>query len=199
MMNRFATVLVALVALSATSVNAFAFSSRTASSPVADEAVAIYAKAYPFDRAPPKKDIVGNFGMPSKLSERKPNSKSRLTDISEADARATFAEISRLYNEERALEMVKAMPICLAFNRDRFAECLDIFEERFGLEAAQDMVKRNPGLLAIAPKDAVSADDSAMAFSYIIAFTRPVGPFLLGGLLLALLTPFIEKVSGISF
>lgn len=201
--TRFATLL-ALVTISASSINAFSFSTAKASSPVMDEAIAIYDQKFPFGREPPKKDFRGDFGMPNQdidgtRIKKDYGTPSRMTDITEAEARAAFTELSKLYTEDRAIEMVKAMPICLAFDKNRWAECLDIFAEEFGLEAAQDMVKRNPGLLAVKPKDAASTDASAMAFSYIIAITRPAGPFLLGGLLLALLTPFFKTVTGIDF
>ena len=202
MTSRFAA-LVALVAVASTS----AFSTPSpASTPLMDEAIAIYDSKFPFGRGPPKRDFRGDFGMPNQdfdgtrvKTTNNDETPARLTDITEEQARGTFAELTKLYTEDRAIEMVKAMPICLAFKKDRFAPCLEIFAEEFGLEAAQDMVTRNPGLLAVKPKDAAATDASAMAFSYIIAFTRPAGPFLLAGLLLALLTPFIKSVTGIDF
>lgn len=125
--------------------------------------------------------------------------KKRLTDISEQQARATFSELVKLYGDDRALDMVKAMPICLSFKKDRFAPCLAAWGEIFGLEQAQDMVKRNPGLLAVRPDEAAKASESSMVFSYIVAFTRPAGPFLLALLCFAVLTPFIEALTGIQF
>jgi hypothetical protein len=61
------------------------------------------------------------------------------------------------------------------------------------------MVARNPGLLAVRSDEAAKASDSTMVFSYIVGYTRPLGPFLLLSLLLLLLTPVIEGVTGIQY
>jgi hypothetical protein len=126
-------------------------------------------------------------------------SKKRLTDITPEQAKKSFNELARLYGDERALGMVKAQPICLAFDSTRFSATCDAWTEVFGLEKTQEMVARNPGLLAVRPGEAAKASDSTMVFSYIVAATRPLGPVLLVTLLLAVLTPLIESVTGIQY
>lgn len=166
--------------------------------------MAIYDKKFPFGREPPKSNFMGDFGMPNqdfdgtRLKKKYATSK-RLTDISPAQAKQAFLELARLYGEERALAMVKAQPLCLAFDVKNFAKSLAAWAEVFGLEAAQEMVARNPGLLAVRPDEATNATDSTMAFSYIVAATRPLGPVLLAGLFFLLLTPTIESLTGIQY
>lgn len=177
---------------------------KVSGSPLAPEAVAFYDKNFPFGREPPKANFLGDFGMPNqdfdgtRIKSKNP-SKKRLTDITEAQAKKSFNILANLYGDERALGMVKAQPICLAFDTNNFAACLDNWSEVFGLEGAQAMVARNPGLLAVRPEEAAKATDSTMAFSYIVALTRPVGPLLLAGTLFLILTPLIESVTGIKY
>jgi hypothetical protein len=121
----------------------------------------------------------------------------RLTDITEQEAKASFTELAKLYGEERALDMVKALPICLAFDKKAFAASLSAWSEIFGAEESKDMATRNPGLLAVRPDEAGKATDSTMTFSYIVAYTRPLGPVALPLLGFLLLTPVIEYYTGI--
>jgi hypothetical protein len=179
-------------------------SKKVSASPLAEEAVAIYNKNHPFGREPPKPNPMGDFGMPNqdfdgtRVKSKNP-SKKRLTDITPEQAKKSFNELARLYGDERALGMVKAQPICLAFDSTKFAQTCAGWTEVFGLEATQDMVARNPGLLAVRPEEAAKATDSTMAFSYIVAFTRPLGSVLLATLLLLLLTPAIESLTGVQY
>lgn len=143
----------------------------------ANEAVAFFDSKYP-------------FGRPSGDSPR-------FSDISEARARQAFGELSKLYGDEEALDMVKALPVILCFDCEEWQGSLDAWEEIFGKEQAMGMVGRNPGLLAVSAYQAAATEDSAMVFSYIIAATRPFGNILLPGLLFCLLTPAIEAVTGI--
>ena len=83
--------------------------------------------------------------------------------------------------------MVKILPMTLQFKRENFADCLDSWEEQFGLEKAQEMVLRNPGLLGVRPEQTDSAE-SAMFFSYVVAVTRPLPNIIAAGGLLAILT-----------
>jgi hypothetical protein len=83
-----------------------------------------------------------------------------------------FNELARLYGDEEALDMVKIMPRVLRFKSENFERCLNSWEEQFGLENAQKMVQRNPGLLGIPP--VLTGDDKPAYFmSYVIAATRP--------------------------
>lgn len=93
------------------------------------------------------------------------------SDEQKAGCIENFNELSRLYGDEGALQIVKIMPKSLTIKREYFAPCLDNWEEQFGLEKAQAMVLRNPGLLAVKPDETDSAE-SSMAFSYLVAVTR---------------------------
>jgi hypothetical protein len=83
-----------------------------------------------------------------------------------------FNELARLYGDKEALEMVKIMPRVLRFNADNFDPCLESWTEQFGLERAQAMVRRNPGLLGVRPDQTEDAD-SSMYGSYFVAAIRP--------------------------
>ncbi|CAJ1960583.1 unnamed protein product [Cylindrotheca closterium] len=93
--------------------------------------------------------------------------------------------------------MVKTEPLSLAFDSSVFADTFAIWAEKFGEEETKDMVLRNPGLLSVQPVYAKKTDDSTMAFSYIIAATRPIGAFGPALIVLLVLTPVIEAVTGI--
>jgi hypothetical protein len=178
-----------------------------AKSTFADEAIAAFDKRFPFGREPIKQspfmDALLSAGVPARDidgTEYKMNGDARgkrLTDITEKQARATFAELAKLYGEERALEMTKALPVCLTFDKTWFAGALKEYVGIFGEEEAKAMVCRNPGLLAIRPAEAAKATDQTMKASYLIAATRPYGKVLLPTLALLLLVPAIEAVSGI--
>eukprot|EP00587_Corethron_hystrix_P010714 CAMPEP_0113300182 /NCGR_PEP_ID=MMETSP0010_2-20120614/1920_1 /TAXON_ID=216773 ORGANISM="Corethron hystrix, Strain 308" /NCGR_SAMPLE_ID=MMETSP0010_2 /ASSEMBLY_ACC=CAM_ASM_000155 /LENGTH=207 /DNA_ID=CAMNT_0000153567 /DNA_START=119 /DNA_END=742 /DNA_ORIENTATION=- /assembly_acc=CAM_ASM_000155 len=109
----------------------------------------------------------------------------------------TFNELASIYGKENAIEMVKIQPLCLAFNRSYFAECFKTFSEKFGDEDAIGMVTRNPGLLGVSPTQALKTDDSAMTFSYIIAFTRPLGKAGLYVVFTLFFFPTLEVLTGI--
>lgn len=174
----------------------------------ADEAVSIYDAKYPFDRPPLEKSSLTeflSFGVPNtdvdgtqyKTYDRSATPGPRLTDISEKDARATFNELAKCYGAESALEMTKAQPLILTFKRDVFAASLKEYSAIFGEEEAKAMVGRNPGLLAVKPVEAAKATDQTMQASYLIAATRPFGDVLLPSILLLLLVPAFESVSGV--
>ena len=126
--------------------------SSLAASPLADDALASYPYAF-------------------KSSD---SEEGGLWQISEAQAVKAFDELARLYGDEAALDMVKIQPLALATNPDNFGQTLDVWTETFGLEMAQGMVKRNPGLLLIKPKLAETDAAGAMAWSFVIWATRPV-------------------------
>jgi hypothetical protein len=109
------------------------------------------------------------------------------SDADKFDKSQTFNEMARLYGDKEALEMVKICPQTLKFKRENFQRCLDSWEEQFGLEKAQAMVLRNPGLLGIRPEQTDGAE-SSMVFSYIVALTRPLPKIIAAGGLLAILT-----------
>jgi hypothetical protein len=174
----------------------------TKSSPFMDEAVQIFDKTYPFGRDPPKTIGLGNFGMPDRdidgtVVKKYKSSNKRLTDITEQEAKASFAELAKVYGDERALDMVKSFPLCLAFDKSAWAKSLALWAEKFGEEESKEMVRRNPGLLALKAKEAAKANDSTMQFSYLVAITRPAGSILLPTLLALLLVPAVEQLTGI--
>jgi hypothetical protein len=149
-------------------------------SPLAKEAAEIFNKKYPFD-----KDT-------TTVRERR-----SLADISETEAISSFNAIASVYGDDRSIEMVKISPLCLAFESKYLGEVFNLWAEQFGEEETKDMVLRNPGLLSVQPSLAKKTDDSTMVFSYIIAATRPIGAFGPVLIILLLLTPFIESVTGI--
>lgn len=196
--------ILAIITVSLSQTTAFftATKPKIGGSPQADQAIGIFNEKYPFDRPPvkpsnarrtlPVRDIDGSL-----VASRGPGNK-RLTDIDEKRARQAFAELARIYGPDEALEMVKILPLCLSFNYKEFGPAFDGFTEAFGdSEAVQAMVLRNPGLLACKQKDAVAATSQTMTFSYILAYTRPVGPLLLGLTGFALASLPIEAFTGI--
>ncbi|KAL3773042.1 hypothetical protein ACHAWO_004201 [Cyclotella atomus] len=109
------------------------------------------------------------------------------SDSDKFEKSQTFNEMARLYGDKEALEMVKICPQTLKFKRENFQRCLDSWEDQFGLEKAQGMVLRNPGLLGIRPEQTDGAE-SSMVFSYIVALTRPLPKIVAVVGLLAILT-----------
>lgn len=149
-----------------TSLHLFGAKQKTApskaSSPLLEEALS----AYPFKFRPE--------------NEAKSGTKASCT--------AAFNELARLYGDEAALNMVTLMPGALKFNTDNFAPCLDAWTEQFGLESAQGMVGRNPGLLGVSLREAEAPAEASMALSYVVAATRPLPKILALGLVVAIAT-----------
>lgn len=174
------------------------------SSMAADQAVSIFQQAFPkketYTAAPwvswgvPGQDLDGTEIKVAKAGQ----AGKRLSDIDAQQCRASFAALSKVYGEEEALEMTKIMPIILTFDKQCFAPSYKEWSDIFGADEAKAMVLRNPGLLAVAPKEAATSTDQTMTFSYIVAYTRPLSKILLPGLLFLLVTPAIEAVTGVS-
>ncbi len=169
--------------------------------PNAAEAVEIYNERYTSKKT--FSSIIPNsFGLPvtdfdgTKVSSDKPNTK--LFSEDDKERTLTFQAIASLYGSEEALEMTRAQPGILAFDKKNFKPALEAFSEVFGEEEAKGMVMRNPGLLYVKPENAATADDLTMNFSYVIAITRPVGPVLLYGVLALLCVPVLEGITGVS-
>eukprot|EP00571_Detonula_confervacea_P011169 CAMPEP_0172310672 /NCGR_PEP_ID=MMETSP1058-20130122/12387_1 /TAXON_ID=83371 /ORGANISM="Detonula confervacea, Strain CCMP 353" /LENGTH=194 /DNA_ID=CAMNT_0013023579 /DNA_START=46 /DNA_END=630 /DNA_ORIENTATION=- len=144
-----------------TSLHAARSKNKKGSSPLLDEALA----AYPFQFRPDNETT----GTAKYVSQN-------------------FNELARLYGDEEALAIVKLEPSALRFPGDNFAPCLDAWTEQFGLEAAQAMVGRNPGLLGVLPKQAREPAEASMALSWVVAVTRPLPKIIAVGGLLAILT-----------
>jgi hypothetical protein len=181
------------------------FAAPTAKSAIkpADQAVVIYQTKYP-DKGPRKrawnsaagmnpKDLDGTTYSVAKTAEMGKT----FADRNEKDLKACFQDLSKVFGTEDALQMVKDFPIVLAITRKDLQPVMKAFSETFGEEDAAAMVKRNPGLLFLRPPVAATADDLTMKFSYIIAFTRPVGPLILVTLLALVCEPAFESFSGI--
>lgn len=119
-----------------------------------DEAVAIYSNRYPFNRPPPPP--ASRFGLPLRdldgttvlLKSATTGERKRLTDLSEKQVRANFVAMAKVYGEDQALEMVRALPVALSFNAKNFAPTLTAFAERFGEEESKAMVLRNVRITA---------------------------------------------------
>ncbi len=197
---------IALLVSCLPSANGFFQSAAKKSSPLAQEAVQIYGDKYNYNK-PPKEDTVfdsiSRIGVPktdidgSQVMRAKAQPGRRITDMKEAEVAATFSGIAAVYGDERAIEMVRTFPFCLSFDKKSFAPTFAIWAEIFGEEETKDMVSRNPGLLAIQPKDAGINTDNTMMFSYIIAATRPIGLFGPAGIFALLMVPVIEGTTGI--
>jgi hypothetical protein len=174
-------------------------------SPLAKEAAEIFNKKFPFDRDTITSSPLGSLGVPSqdidgtklKSAPKEAGERRSLADISETEAISSFNAIASVYGEDRAIEMVKISPLCLAFDSKFVGEVFNLWAEQFGEEETKDMVLRNPGLLSVQPSLAKKTDGSTMVFSYIIAATRPIGAFGPVLIILLLLTPYIESVTGI--
>eukprot|EP00980_Cylindrotheca_fusiformis_P002972 scaffold688_cov105-Cylindrotheca_fusiformis.AAC.1 len=176
-------------------------------SPLAKEAAEIFNKKYPFDRdVATSANPLGSLGVPDKDFDgtelkkspaQRTEGRRSLADISEEEAIFNFNTIAGIYGEDRAIEMVKVSPLCLAFDSKVLGEVFNIWAEKFGEEETKDMVLRNPGLLSVQPSLAKKTDDSTMVFSYIIAATRPIGAFGPVLIILLILTPLIEAITGI--
>ena len=169
---------------------------------ILEEACAIYNKRFESKRKPKSRPFFASWGMPKRdidgteigaIGEGGSPMGKSLFDIDDARMRTSFTEIARLYGEDNALDMVKALPNVLAFDSSNFAPALDAFGEIFGEDEANAMVIRNPGLLAVSPKNAATSSDQTMQFSYIIAATRPIGKAGLPAILSLLSIPGIEK------
>ena len=131
---------------------------RRKSSPLVEEALGEYKFTFR-----PDNELPGTKGRP-------------IFSTSEKQARETFNELARLYGDQEALDMVKIQPMVLCFQSKNFEPCLEAWTEQFGLEAAQAMVGRNPGLLGVSPQLAAQPAEASMGLSYIVAFTRPSIP-----------------------
>ena len=179
------------------------------SSPRTQEAVDLWDATYPFNRQPIQQDDsvldkIGNFGVPQMdldgtkvFKAAAGQKKRRLTDVTEQDVATNFNALATVYGDDRALDMVTIFPICLSFNSNEFQPTYAAFSDIFGPDEALGMVSRNPGLLAVKADDATGSNAQTMAFSYIVAITRPIGklgPVLIGGLLTI---PGIENVAGL--
>jgi len=141
---------------------AFKRKSKSSSSPPASPLVEEALGEYKF-KFRPENELPGTKGRP-------------MIATSEKQARRTFNELARLYGDEPALEMVKIQPIVLCFQSKNFEPCLQAWTEQFGLESAQKMVNRNPGLLGVSPQLASQPAEASMALSYVVAVTRPSVP-----------------------
>jgi len=181
---------------------------KTNISPITKEAVEIWGAKYKFDRAPRTKnflDDISKLGVPKNDPfDGTPISKTpegevgfRFTDLSEEDIINNFSALAVVYGEERSIEMVKIFPLCLSFDTKIFSETFQVWSEIYGEEEAKNMVSRNPGLLAVEPKDASSSTDQTMAFSYVVSATRPIGLFGPIGIVALISVPGIEAATGI--
>jgi len=142
------------------------------------EAVAVYQTRYP------------PTGKPNTLADKDPKILA-----------TTFTEMARIYGPDDSLTMVQTSPLIMAARSQDFAATFAAFGETFGEDETLAMVKRNPNLLFVPPTGvggADSANDLTMQLSYVVAFTKPAGPFLLGGLALLLALPGIEASTGIN-
>lgn len=95
---------------------------RAKSTPQQDQAIEIFRAKFPFGRPPLKPNKLLTIGMPNNYAPKAKAGTSsasdrgkRLSDITEAQARASFSELARLYGPDEALSMVQVKPIVLSF------------------------------------------------------------------------------------
>ncbi|KAL7543269.1 hypothetical protein ACHAXR_012600 [Thalassiosira sp. AJA248-18] len=169
--------------------------SAVKSSPLAEEAIALYNTKYS-GGGTRQKFFFESWGMPD--SYEKPEDSGAIFERKADELKNAFNTLSSLYGEEESLKMVKIQPGILAFNKDNFGPSLDAFGENFGYEESKEMIIRNPGLLAVKPANAATADDLTMQLSYVVEFTRPIGA--LGPIIIVALlsVPAIEAATGVS-
>ena len=153
-------------------VDALAFGNKGPTSSLASEAVSIY------------------------LTKLKPK-EGTFVDRSEEELKVCFQELSEIFGQDDAMDMVKRGPKVLASYPSVFKESMEEYSKIFGEEEAKAMVKRNTGLLFVQPVDARDVDDTTMKMSYVIAFFQPLGPYWLYGMLALLATGPFESFTGI--
>mmetsp|Transcript_59391 Transcript_59391/g.66465 ORF Transcript_59391/g.66465 Transcript_59391/m.66465 type:complete len:224 (-) Transcript_59391:56-727(-) len=179
-------------------------------SPITQEAVDIWGAKFSYDPAPPREknflNDIARLGVPKNdpfdgtpiYTKKSPDEVGfRFTDLTETEIINNFSALAAVYGEERSIEMVKIFPLSLSFDSKIFSETFSVWSEIYGEEKAMDMVSRNPNLLAVGPKDAPNSTDQTMAFSYIVAVTRPIGLFGPIGIIALISVPGIEAATGI--
>mmetsp|Transcript_26580 Transcript_26580/g.37441 ORF Transcript_26580/g.37441 Transcript_26580/m.37441 type:complete len:202 (-) Transcript_26580:59-664(-) len=147
----------------------------SASSKLADDALAVYDQTY----------------------TKRTGTGETFFDADDNTLKASFNILAKLYGEEAALGMVKNQPAILAYKSANFEPSLAEFGNIFGEEEAKGMVMRNPNLLSVSPTQAATSDNLTMQLSYVVSVTRPLGKFGLLALLALVLTPAIEGFTGI--
>ena len=170
-------------------------------------ALSFFAFTSPFSpsphRTPPSSTSLSTF--PEALSifrARYPASTSPGTfyAISDSDAKRTYSAISAAYGETTTMSMFANSPAIMRADVSEIAPAAAIYKETYGEESARALLVRNPNLLFCTAEKASKAGGDAMALSYVIAATRgPQGLALQLLLLGLLLSPVVERVTGVHF
>ena len=95
---------------------------------------------------------------------------------------------------------IRSLDFRCALTEDKVDEKGKVRNLGFSPADVEAMVIRNPLLLGVRPDGfggASNTKEDTVYMSYIIAATRPAGPFLLATLFLLLLTPGIKSILGI--
>jgi hypothetical protein len=118
-------------------------------STLTQQAVDIFGEKYPYNQAPRKRGILDKYvalGVPKididgtrydKVGTN--NGSKRMTDITAKKAADTFNQIASLYGDQRAIEMVKIFPICLAFDKSQFKDSFVAWSGIYGVEETKEM------------------------------------------------------------
>jgi hypothetical protein len=115
---------------------------------LAQQAVDIFGEKFPYNQPPRKKGILDKYvglGVPktdidgTRYDKIGKGTGKRLTDITEKQAADAFNQIASLYGGERAIEMVKIFPICLAFDKSQFKDSFTAWSGIYGEEETKDM------------------------------------------------------------
>jgi len=160
---------------SSTTLNLFNFGKKSQSSPkpktlprseISQSAIASLSKR--FTRLPPQAELEGKWDLLTK-------------GLFEGD-------------ETKTANIVAQFPDVLRSNPARLEANIQLLSETWGIQKASEVVLRNPNILTTPTYGYGSLSASLekgngndiVAVSYLIAATRPAGPFLLAGLGLAL-------------
>lgn len=128
--------------------NAFFQQAAVTKSNLAQQAVDIYGEKFPYNQAPRKKGILDKYvalGVPqvdidgTRYDKIGKGTGKRMTDITQKQAADAFNQMASLYGEERAIEMVKIFPICLAFDKSQFKDSFGAWSDVFGEEETKEM------------------------------------------------------------
>lgn len=136
----------------------------------------------------------------------------KLSETPDEDLAATFEALAELYGgDDKALEMVEAVPRILAFEASKLAATKASFVANLAGDKDDEpakyteadvvaMIQRNPllsGVPATGYGSAEACGEETMYASYVVAATRPLGPVLLFTLIALVLSPFVKKALGL--
>lgn len=107
-------------------------------------------------------------------------------DMEDWELALQFQFVSQLMQgDAEALKIFMNSPSLFTVSEERMTQVFEVYVKKWGFEKAREVCMRNPNLLAVPVRGYGSAEvagDDAVAMSYVIAFTRPIGAPLLATL-----------------